>query len=148
MPPTFLIVGALRRWGAGLCGFWRLRLRSLSGRCPLDILDALERQTILRGWNDTGRAVLPASVPELFAAQALRRPEAVAVVLEDEELSYGALDARANQLAHHLRGLGWDLRLWWGCALSARWRWWWACSASSRPAAPIFRSIRIIQPSG
>ena len=72
----------------------------------LDILDALERQTILRGWNDTGRAVLPASVPELFAAQALRRPEAVAVVFEDEELSYGALDARANQLAHHLRGLG------------------------------------------
>ena len=72
----------------------------------LDILDALERQTILRGWNDTGRAVLPASVPELFAAQAMRRPEAVAVVFEDEELSYGALDARANQLAHHLRGLG------------------------------------------
>src|SRR5205823_2658974 len=41
----------------------------------LDILSAAERQTILRGWNDTKQAIAFASVPELFAAQAARTPE-------------------------------------------------------------------------
>ena len=72
----------------------------------LDILDAAERQTLLCDWNDTARALPVASLPELFSAQAARSPEAVAVVFGEQRLSYAALDARANQLAHHLRGLG------------------------------------------
>ena len=72
----------------------------------LDILGAAERHTMLRDWNDTARAVPLASVPELFAAQAARTPEAIAVVFEDQQLTYAQLDARANQLAHHLRSLG------------------------------------------
>ena len=72
----------------------------------LDILSAAERHTILRGWNDTAHPIAFATVPELFAAQAVRAPDAVAVVFEDQSLTYGALDARANQLAHHLRTIG------------------------------------------
>ena len=72
----------------------------------LDILDAAERQTLLRDWNDTARAIPVATLPELFAAQAARTPNVVAVVFEDQRLTYAALDARANQLAHHLRRLG------------------------------------------
>ena len=72
----------------------------------LDILSAEERATILRGWNDTASAIAPATLPELFGAQAARTPDAVAVVFGDERLSYGELDARSSRLAHHLRALG------------------------------------------
>ena len=36
----------------------------------IDILSAAERETILRGWNDTAHPVEQATLPELFAAQA------------------------------------------------------------------------------
>ena len=47
-------------------------------------------------------------VDELIAAQARQRPDAVAVVSDEEHVSYGALNRRANQLAHYLqrRGIG------------------------------------------
>ncbi len=45
-------------------------------------------------------------VHQLFEEQVARTPEAVAVVLEDQQLTYGELNARSNQLAHYLRGLG------------------------------------------
>ncbi len=72
----------------------------------LSILSSVERATILWGWNDTGRTIPSATLPELFAAQVAKTPDAIAVVHEDESLSYGELDRRANQLAHHLRALG------------------------------------------
>ena len=77
--------------------------RALGG---VDLLSREERATILRGWNATAHALLPATLPALFAAQAARCPDAVAVVFEEERLCYGELDRRANQLAHHLRALG------------------------------------------
>src|SRR5207249_6538583 len=72
----------------------------------LDILSAAERHTILWEWNDTAHPVPSATLPQLFEAQVARTPDAVAVVFEDQTLSYGELNARANQLAHHLRDLG------------------------------------------
>ena len=72
----------------------------------LEILSPDERHTILHGWNDTARAIPSATVPELFAAQVARTPDAVAVVFEEESLTYAELDARSSQLAHHLCALG------------------------------------------
>src|SRR5499425_1360040 len=72
----------------------------------LEILSAEERRTLLQEWTATGRALPGATLPQLFAAQAAATPDAVAVVFAGEQLSYGELDARANQLAHHLRALG------------------------------------------
>ncbi|TVT24691.1 amino acid adenylation domain-containing protein, partial [Amycolatopsis rhizosphaerae] len=45
-------------------------------------------------------------LPELAAAQAALRPDAVALSFGDEVLTYAALDSRANRLAGYLRGLG------------------------------------------
>src|SRR5262249_3517877 len=72
----------------------------------LDILSGAERETLLRGFNDTAQALASSTLPELFAAQVARTPEAVAVVFEDERLSYRELEARANRLAHRLRARG------------------------------------------
>ena len=49
---------------------------------------------------------------ELFEEQAQRTPEAVAVVFEEQQLTYRELNRRANQLAHHLRALGVGRRCW------------------------------------
>jgi amino acid adenylation domain-containing protein len=73
----------------------------------LDVLPPDERELILHGWNATA-APWPqdACLHELFQAQAARTPDAVAVVHGDQRLTYAQLDARANGLAHQLRGLG------------------------------------------
>ena len=68
----------------------------------LDILGAAERQTLLRHWNDTVQPIGFATVAELCAAQAVRTPEAVAVVFEEQQLTYEQLEERANRLARHL----------------------------------------------
>ncbi|MBF3524326.1 amino acid adenylation domain-containing protein [Burkholderia pseudomallei] len=73
----------------------------------LDVLPAAERTQVLHGWNETGRAYArDACLHQLFEAQVSRTREAAAVICGDETLSYTDLDARANRLAHYLRGQG------------------------------------------
>ncbi|WP_457811679.1 AMP-binding protein [Sinorhizobium meliloti] len=73
----------------------------------LDILPAAERTYLLEDLNRTA-ADYPSErcIHELFEQQVRRAPEAVALVHEEERLSYGELNARANRLAHHLIALG------------------------------------------
>jgi amino acid adenylation domain-containing protein len=73
----------------------------------IDVLPEAEREQVLEAWNRT-EAEVPADrcIHQLFEAQAARSPEAVAVRFEEESLTYVELNARANQLAHHLRGHG------------------------------------------
>ncbi|WP_322756044.1 non-ribosomal peptide synthetase, partial [Frankia sp. Cas3] len=74
----------------------------------VDPLGAEDRHRILVEWNDTAADIAAELIPERFAAQAARIPDAVAVAFEGLELSYAELDARSNRLARYLiaRGVG------------------------------------------
>ncbi|MFH8606824.1 amino acid adenylation domain-containing protein [Streptomyces sp. NPDC018029] len=72
----------------------------------LQISDAAERTRVLETWNTTDVTHPDTSVPELFAAQAVRTPEAVAVRCGADVVAYGELEARANRLARYLTRLG------------------------------------------
>jgi hypothetical protein len=73
----------------------------------LPLLSEAERHQLVSEWNATV-AHYPEDrcVHNLFAEQAARTPDAVAVVFQDQQLTYGEFDRRANQLAHHLKALG------------------------------------------
>ncbi|HEX8273730.1 MAG TPA: amino acid adenylation domain-containing protein, partial [Longimicrobiaceae bacterium] len=71
------------------------------------LLDGAERRLLVEEWNRTERPYpRGVCIHELFEAQVRERPEAAALVWGGVELGYAELDARANRLAHHLRGLG------------------------------------------
>src|SRR5215210_4539118 len=73
----------------------------------LPLLSEAERHQLLFEWNDTATEYpRDRCVHELFEEQVERTPDAVAVVFEDQQLTYRELNRRANQLAHHLRALG------------------------------------------
>ncbi|HEU4560669.1 MAG TPA: amino acid adenylation domain-containing protein, partial [Longimicrobium sp.] len=73
----------------------------------LQVLSEAERTQVTEAWNAT-KVAYPrdACVHEMFEAQVERTPDAVALAFEGEALTYAELNARANQLAHHLRTLG------------------------------------------
>jgi amino acid adenylation domain-containing protein len=74
----------------------------------LPLLTEAERRQLLEEWNTTSREYLHECLHDQFAAQAKRRPDAVAVACGDEELTFGELDRYSNQLARELvtRGAG------------------------------------------
>ncbi len=73
----------------------------------LPLLTPAEWHQLVVEWNDT-QTEYPQDqcIHQLLEAQAEQTPEAVAVVFEDSLLTYWELNARANQLAHHLQSLG------------------------------------------
>ncbi|HEY0607039.1 MAG TPA: condensation domain-containing protein, partial [Herpetosiphonaceae bacterium] len=73
----------------------------------LPLLTTDEQQAILHDWNQSA-ADYPrdAAVHQMIEAQAARTPDVPAIVYEGASLTYAELNARANQLAHHLRDQG------------------------------------------
>ncbi|RLL65972.1 non-ribosomal peptide synthase/polyketide synthase [Streptomyces sp. Z26] len=72
----------------------------------LVVLGDAERSVVVGEWNATGREVPATTLPELFRAQVSRTPDAVAVVFEDQALSYAELDAWVERSARVLAGAG------------------------------------------
>ncbi|MFI7101823.1 non-ribosomal peptide synthase/polyketide synthase [Streptomyces sp. NPDC050161] len=72
----------------------------------IDVITPAERTGLLADRNVTERQLPGGSLPGLFAEQAARTPQNVAVVFEERELTYAELDARSNRLAHYLIGQG------------------------------------------
>ncbi|WP_455551124.1 non-ribosomal peptide synthase/polyketide synthase [Amycolatopsis azurea] len=66
----------------------------------------LEEELQLAEWTGSGAEAPARSLPELFAEQVAARPDAVAAVLDSEQVTYAELNRRANRLAHRLIGLG------------------------------------------
>ncbi|MBG7512021.1 pyoverdine non-ribosomal peptide synthetase PvdD, partial [Pseudomonas aeruginosa] len=100
-----------------LAGHWRNLLRGIVanprqrlGELPL--LDAPERRQTLSEWNPAQReCAVQGTLQQRFEEQVRQRPQAVALILDEQRLSYGELNARANRLAHCLiaRGVGADV---------------------------------------
>ncbi|WP_143281750.1 non-ribosomal peptide synthetase, partial [Caballeronia cordobensis] len=99
-----------------VCGYMQQALESLVQALEsapdtpvgkLDILPRDEHILLLERFNDTAASIADhRCIHQFFEAQAARNPDATAVVLDDTSLTYAALNARANRLAHRLIRLG------------------------------------------
>ncbi len=73
----------------------------------LELLTRAERQRLLVEWNDTSsNCNQEMCLHELFEVQAMRTPEAVALIAGTERITYSELNERASRLADRLRALG------------------------------------------
>ncbi|CAM3534691.1 non-ribosomal peptide synthetase [Pseudomonas floridensis] len=94
-----------------LADHWRMLLQAICTHAGLRVaqlpmLSADERQQLVHGWNPSPSAYPSQCLPALIEAQVHATPDATALILERERLTYRQLNARANQLAHRLRELG------------------------------------------
>jgi amino acid adenylation domain-containing protein len=114
----------------GLTGFWQYNsdlfepqtMERMTGHlqmllegivnCPeqtvssLPLLTAAESHQLLSEWNDTQRVYgHEQCIHQLFEAQVALTPEQIAVVFEDQQLTYQELNLKANQLARYLQQL-------------------------------------------
>ena len=95
-----------------MMGHWQTLLSSIIANpeqrlAELPLLTDAERQQMLLTWNETQLDYYEdLCFHQLFEAQVEQTPDAIAVIFEDRQLSYGELNRRANQLAHQLRTWG------------------------------------------
>ncbi|NEP26961.1 amino acid adenylation domain-containing protein, partial [Moorena sp. SIO3I6] len=73
----------------------------------LPLMTEPELDQILVEWNNT-KTDYPTDkcIHQLFQEQVQKTPDAVAVVFEQQKLTYSQLNSKANQLAHYLQKLG------------------------------------------
>ncbi|TLU70848.1 non-ribosomal peptide synthetase/type I polyketide synthase [Lichenicoccus roseus] len=82
----------------------QMTVRAAQPLCTVPMLPEAERRQTLLALNETARDYpREQGVHTLFGMQAARTPEAIAASFGDRTITYGALDRRANQLAHYLR---------------------------------------------
>ena len=82
------------------------RLPGDTSVAEVSALNEAERAQVLQGFNATLAPRNPTTIHQAFEAQVARTPDAVALVCEGQSLSYAALNARANKVAHVLIGMG------------------------------------------
>ncbi|KPA15500.1 amino acid adenylation domain protein [Candidatus Magnetomorum sp. HK-1] len=71
-----------------------------------DIMSPAELETILYKWNETSTSYAKDKcIHELFEQQVEKTPDKIAVIFQDQTITYRELNHRANELAHHLRSL-------------------------------------------
>jgi amino acid adenylation domain-containing protein len=96
-----------------LAGYYARLLEAMVARpeqsiAEMPMLPEAERRQLLVDWNDTA-VELPRKefcLHQLIEEQAARTPDRIALVCEKQEITYGELDRRANQLAQHLKSAG------------------------------------------
>ncbi|HEU4712838.1 MAG TPA: amino acid adenylation domain-containing protein [Pyrinomonadaceae bacterium] len=94
------LAGQFHRLLEGISNAPSARLRKI------EIISAEERNQVLTGFNQTSAPQLDGHlIHRLFEEQVERTPDHVAIVFENETLTYRELNSRSNQLAHHLRSL-------------------------------------------
>jgi amino acid adenylation domain-containing protein/non-ribosomal peptide synthase protein (TIGR01720 family) len=80
----------------------------------LPLLQAPQYGELIQHWNPTFEAQAQSpTLHQLFEAQAVQRPDAIALTSKGEQMSYAALNAEANRLARELReqGVGPEVRV-------------------------------------
>lgn len=72
----------------------------------LPMMSDAERAQVLFEWNTAGKTLQFEYVHRMFEERAMRAPDAISLVLADDELTYRELNERANRLANYLQKTG------------------------------------------
>ncbi|HEX8185777.1 MAG TPA: amino acid adenylation domain-containing protein, partial [Blastocatellia bacterium] len=105
---SLFIIDSVERFGRHFENLLGQAVRSKEGLvCDMQVLTPEEQRRASFEWNDTKSDYSAGTyIHQLFETQASRAPDAVAVVYEDEQITYGDLSHRANQLAQRLQFSG------------------------------------------